>query len=78
MNAKCSGLARWPSFTSPEQCLGKAVDARADVYAVGVLLWEALARRRRAFGDQNDLQALEPARQQHRRSQAQGAYSVIL
>lgn len=38
-------------YASPEQCLGKAVDARADVYAVGVLLWEALARRRRAFGD---------------------------
>lgn len=38
-------------YAAPEQCLGKAVDLRADLYAVGVLLWEALARRRRAFGD---------------------------
>jgi serine/threonine protein kinase len=45
-------------YASPEQCLGKAVDGRADVYAVGVLLWEALARRRRAFGD-TDLAVLQ-------------------
>lgn len=45
-------------YASPEQCLGRAVDARADVYAVGVLLWEALARRRRAFGD-TDLAVLQ-------------------
>ncbi len=45
-------------YASPEQCLGKTVDARADVYAVGVLLWEALARRRRAFGD-TDLAVLQ-------------------
>jgi eukaryotic-like serine/threonine-protein kinase len=45
-------------YASPEQCLGKPVDGRADVYAVGVLLWEALARRRRAFGD-TDLAVLQ-------------------
>jgi serine/threonine protein kinase len=38
-------------YASPEQCLGRAVDHRADLYAVGVMLWEAMARRRRAFGD---------------------------
>jgi hypothetical protein len=34
-------------YASPEQCLGRTVDARTDLYPVGVMLWEALARRRR-------------------------------
>lgn len=38
-------------YAAPEQCLGKPVDARSDVYAVGVMLWEALALRRRAVGE---------------------------
>lgn len=38
-------------YAAPEQCLGRAVDCRSDVYAVGVMLWEALALRRRALGE---------------------------
>jgi eukaryotic-like serine/threonine-protein kinase len=34
-------------YAAPEQCLGKPSDRRADIYAVGVMLWEAMARRRR-------------------------------
>jgi len=34
-------------YASPEQCLGSKADARADVYSVGVMLWEALAGKRR-------------------------------
>ena len=33
-------------YLAPEQVTGKAVDRRADLYAVGVVLWEALTKRR--------------------------------
>jgi len=39
------------SYVAPEQAGGAPVDARADIFSVGVMLWEALARRRFAFGE---------------------------
>jgi len=33
-------------YTAPERLVGSTVDARADVFSVGVMLWEALAGKR--------------------------------
>lgn len=33
-------------YTAPERLVGRSIDARADVFSVGVMLWEALAGKR--------------------------------
>lgn len=38
-------------YAAPEQCLAQPSDARSDIYAVGVMLWEAIAMRRRTPAD---------------------------
>ncbi len=39
------GFVGTPAFASPEQFAGEAVDARSDIYALGVTLWFALTGR---------------------------------
>jgi serine/threonine-protein kinase len=45
-------------YMAPEYIRGKAIDPRIDVFAMGVVLWEALAQRR-LFRGENDGDTLE-------------------
>jgi serine/threonine-protein kinase len=55
------GLKGKIGYMSPEQAFGRPVDRRADIYAVGVVLWEMLSMRR-AFRADNDFALLEMVR----------------
>jgi serine/threonine protein kinase len=46
------------SYLSPEQCLGDVVDRRTDVFALGIVLYELLTRRR-LFRDNSDLVVMQ-------------------
>lgn len=50
------------SYLSPEAASGMAVDKRADIFAVGILLWEMFTGRRLFYGD-TDYQTVELVRQ---------------
>lgn len=48
-------------YMSPEHARGEAVDARSDVFAAGILLWELLAGRR-LYKTKSELPLIEQAR----------------
>src|SRR5690606_38263945 len=46
------------SYMSPEQISGKTVDARTDVFALAIVLWEMLAMRR-LFQGENEVDTIQ-------------------
>ena len=46
------------AYMSPEQCRGKIVDRRTDVFALGIVLYE-LTTQRRAFRTDNDFETMD-------------------
>src|SRR5207253_4857351 len=50
------------SYLSPEAAMGREVDRRADVFAVGIVLYELLTGRRLFYGE-TDYQTVELVRQ---------------
>lgn len=49
-------------YMSPEAAQGDLLDARSDVFAIGVILWELLAGRRLYKGEAGEAPSLEKAR----------------
>ena len=45
-------------YMAPEQAAGESIDRRADLFSIGVMLWEAVVGRRMWSNSQNDLQIL--------------------
>ena len=50
------------SYLSPEAAMGEDVDARTDIFAVGIILWELLAGQRLFLGD-TDFQTVKKVQQ---------------
>ena len=44
-NAQSMTVRGKPSYMSPEQCTGDVLDARSDLFAVGIMMWEMLTHQ---------------------------------
>ena len=59
-DAKLTGTGEFvgtPGYLSPEVCLGKPVDARSDLFALGIVMFEALTGRL-PFSDESPLKLM--------------------
>lgn len=58
VGATATGIVKGKvTYMAPEQALGRALDRRCDIWAAGVVLWEALASRR-LYETSNDAETL--------------------
>jgi serine/threonine protein kinase len=62
-----------PGYMAPEQCAGEPLDGRADLYAVGVMLWEMLAHRPLFVGTSKEILAQVMFREVAAPRRAQGS-----
>jgi serine/threonine-protein kinase len=60
-NGNEAALVEKVRYTAPEEATGEAVDGRADLFAVGVMLWEAIADRG-PWADKPDAAVLQSLR----------------
>lgn len=63
VTATAGGIIGTPAYMAPEQAEGKPVDARTDIYAVGLILYEVFTGRTAFTGDTPMVVALKQIRE---------------